>query len=53
MIHNLKEMEKQEIAEHVWQREVSLLCGGGSFNLSKVFAENPMTGKIQEKHVTW
>ena len=53
IIHNLKELESQEIADHVWQREVSLLCGGGSFILSKVIAENPLTGKMQEKHVTW
>jgi len=53
VIHNLKEVESQEILEHIWQNQVTQIYGNGSTQKTKVAAVNPITGVLEEKHVIW
>lgn len=53
VVHNYKEVESQEILDHLWETQVPKIYGEGSFQRTKVSAINPINGKLQEKHVHW
>lgn len=53
VVHNFKEIESQEILDHLWETQAPKFFGKGVFMKSKVAAVNPITGKSQEKHVHW
>lgn len=53
VVHNFKEIENQEILDHLWETQAPKFFGKGVFMKSKVAAVNPITGKSQEKHVHW
>ncbi len=45
VIHNLKEVENQEILDHLWDSQVTMIYGQGSIQRTKVAATNPLTSK--------
>jgi len=53
VFHNLKQVESQEILDHLWETQVAKIYGEGLFQRTKVSAINPINGKFQEKHVHW
>lgn len=53
VVHNFKEVESQEILDHLWETQVPKIYGEGIFHRTKVSAINPINGKSQEKHVHW
>lgn len=53
VIHNFKEVESDEILDHIWDTQVKDIYPEGSSQKTLVAATNPMTGKLVEKQVTW
>ena len=53
VIHNLKEVESQEVLEHVWKNQVIQIYGSGSTKRTRVASINPITKALEEKHVIW
>ena len=53
VVHNFKEVESQEILDHLWETQAPKIYGEGIFQRTKVSAINPINGKFQEKHVHW
>ena len=53
VIHNFKEVENQEILDHIWDTQLTQIYSNGSEQHTRVAAKNPMTGKLEEKKVTW
>lgn len=53
VIHNFKEVEGQDILDHIWETQVKQIYSDGSTQQTLVAAKNPMTGKLEEKKVTW
>lgn len=53
IVHNFKEVENQEMLDHLWETQVEKIFGRGNFAKSKVSTINPINGKYQEKHVNW
>lgn len=53
VIHNFKEVESQEILDHIWETQIKDIYPEGSVQKSMVAAMNPITGRLEEKMVTW
>ena len=53
VIHNFKEIESQEILDHIWETQVRQIYQSGNEQQTKVAAKNPLTGKLEEKQVNW
>lgn len=53
VIHNFKEVENQDILSHIWETQVKQIYSNGSEQFTKVAARNPLTGKLEEKTVSW
>jgi len=53
VIHNFKEVESQDILQHIWQNQVMAIYPEGSEQSTLVAAKNPLTGKLEEKQVRW
>lgn len=53
VIHNLKEVETQDVLEYLWNTQVTQIYGSGKPQNTKVAATNPATGLLEEKTVTW
>ena len=53
VIHNFKEVESQEILDHIWETQVKDIYPEGHVQTTMVAATNPMTGILEEKQVTW
>jgi HSP20 family molecular chaperone IbpA len=53
VVHNFKEIEGQDILDHVWETQVKQIYSDGSVQQTLVAAKNPMTGNLEEKKVTW
>jgi 50S ribosome-binding GTPase len=53
VVHNFKEVESQDILDHIWETQVKQIYADGSTQTTLVAATNPMTGKLEEKKVTW
>lgn len=53
IIHNLKEIQSQEILDHIWESQVTQIFGNGSFHMTKISGFNPINEKLQEKHISW
>ena len=53
VIHNFKEVENQEILEHIWNEQVCQMYQSGNKQTTIVAAINPMTNKLEEKSVSW
>lgn len=53
VVHNLKEVESQQVLDYLWETQVTQIYGSGSIQRTKVAALNPKTGVLQEKEVVW
>jgi hypothetical protein len=53
VVHNLKEVENEEVLDHLWQNQVTHIYGSGSIKKTKVAAVDPITGILEEKQVNW
>ena len=53
VIHNFKEVENQDILSHIWETQVKQIYSQGHEQFTKVAARNPLTGKLEEKTVSW
>ena len=53
VIHNFKEVENLEILNHVWQEQVIGIYKNGKVQHTIVAAQNPISGKLEEKEVVW
>jgi len=53
VVHNLKEVDTQEILDHLWETQVTQIYGMGSIQRTKVAAIYPDSGRLEEKHVVW
>lgn len=53
VIHNFKEVEGQDILDYIWENQVKQIYSDGSTQHTLVAAKNPLTGKLEEKKVTW
>jgi hypothetical protein len=49
----LKEVESEEVLDHLWQNQVTQIYGSGMIQKTKVAATNPTTGSLEEKQVVW
>ena len=49
VIHNFKEVENLEILNHVWQEQVIGIYKNGKVQHTIVAAQNPISGKLEEK----
>lgn len=53
VIHNFKEVEGQDILEHIWETQVKQIYSDGLTQQTLVAAKNPLNGRLEEKKVTW
>jgi hypothetical protein len=53
VIHNFKEVENADILSHIWETQVRQIYSMGNEQTTKVAARNPLTGKLEEKTVSW
>ena len=53
VIHNLKEVDDIGILDYLWKTQVTQIYGTGNVQRTKVAANNPITHRLQEKHVIW
>ena len=53
VIHNFKEVESEEILNHIWEIQVKQIYENGSVQKTVVAAMNPLTSKLEEKPVIW
>jgi HSP20 family molecular chaperone IbpA len=53
VVHNLKEVESQDVLDYLWETQVTQIYGSGSIQRTKVAATNPKTQVLQEKEVVW
>ena len=53
MVHNLKDIDDENVVKHVWATQVTQIYGQGLEKITRVAAINPQTSKLEEKNVTW
>lgn len=53
VLHNLKEVESEDVLQHLWCTQVTQIYGSGRIQTTQVAAENSITGELEEKPVTW
>ncbi|KRX05357.1 P-loop containing nucleoside triphosphate hydrolase [Pseudocohnilembus persalinus] len=53
VIHNLKEVESQEILEHAWENQVTQIYKNGMKQQTKVAAYDAQSEQVIEKSVAW
>lgn len=53
MIHNFKEVESENILNHIWEAQVKSIYSEGCSQKTLVAATNPLTGNLEEKQVRW
>jgi len=53
VVHNCKEVIDQETLEHVWASQVTGIYARGTMQSTKVAAEEPLSGELVEKSVSW
>jgi len=53
VVHNFKEVESQEILDHIWNVQVRDIYSEGSIQSTLVAAKNPINGKLEERKVNW
>ena len=49
----LKEVESQNILDHIWQTQVEQIYSEGTSQTTLVAAMNPITNRLEEKQVKW
>ena len=53
VLHNLKEVESEDVLQHLWRTQVTQIYGSGRIQATQVAAVNSNTGELEEKSVTW
>lgn len=53
VIHNFKEVEGEEILDHIWKTQVMAIYPEGSEQTTLVAARNPATNELEERQVKW
>ena len=53
VIHNFKEVESEEILEHIWNTQVKDIYPEGSEQKTLVAAKDPLSSMLLEKQVSW
>lgn len=53
VVHNCKEVVDPKILEHVWDTQVTSIYAVGTMQETRVAANNPVTGILEDKAVAW
>jgi len=53
VLHNLKEVESEDVLQHLWLTQVTQIYGSGRVQTTQVAAVNSNTGELEEKAVIW
>ncbi|CAG9321049.1 unnamed protein product [Blepharisma stoltei] len=53
VVHNLKDVEDENVINHIWETQVTQIYGSGSTQSTKVAANSPESNELVEKSVSW